>query len=208
MKTTTKTFGYVRVSSIDQNVARQMDSLRPYVESERDIFADKQSGKDFNRPMYQTLKHTLRSGDTLYIHSLDRLGRNKKQVLEELRYFKENGITVHILDLPTTMMDLTQYGELQGVLLEMINNILIEVLATMAETERRTIHKRQQEGIAAAHRRNIKFGRPAKDLPNSFWKEDYPLWKKGKLTAVYLMKKYNVSSSTFYKKVNKQGRKE
>lgn len=201
MNATAKTFGYVRVSSVDQSMARQMDSLRQYVMSERDIFADKQSGKDFNRPMYQALKNTLRSGDTLYIHSLDRLGRNKKQVLEELRYFKENDITVHILDLPTTMMDLNQYGELQGVLLEMINNILIEVLATMAETERRTIHKRQREGIIAAQKRNIKFGRPVKNLPDSFWKEDYLLWRAGKITAVFLMKKYKISSSTFYQKV-------
>ena len=144
----------------------------------------------------------LRPGDTLYIHEMERLGRNKKEVMEELRFFKEHDVVIRILNLPTTLLDLSQYdSKLQKMLMEMVNNILIEVLATMAEAERDNIWKRQKEGIEAAHKRKVKFGRPKKELPES-WSEDLILWKAGKVTAVFLMKKYGISSSTFYKKVN------
>ena len=200
---TAKIFGYIRVSSKDQNLDRQIDSLKEYVPDERDIYSDKLSVKDFNRSAYQTVKAMLRPGDTLYIHEMERLGRNKKEVMEELRFFKEHDVTIRILNLPTTLLDFSKYGnKLQKMLMEMVNNVLIEVLATMSEAERDNIRKRQKEGIEAAHKRNVKFGRPRKDLPESFWEEDYPLWKAGKVTAVFLMKKYEISSSTFYKKVN------
>ena len=199
---TAKIFGYIRVSSKDQNLDRQIDSLKQYVPDERDIYSDKLSGKDFNRPAYQTLKAMLRSGDTLYIHEMERLGRNKKEVMDELRFFKEHDVVIRILNLPTTLLDFSQYdSKLQKMLMEMVNNVLIEVLATMAEAERDNIRKRQKEGIEAAHKRKVKFGRPKKELPES-WSEDLKLWKAGKVTAVFLMKKYGISSSTFYKKVN------
>lgn len=197
---TAKIFGYIRVSSKDQNFDRQIDSLKKYVPDIRDIYSDKLSGKNFERPGYKSLKYTLRSGDTLYIHSLDRLGRNKEEVKNELQELTNNGVIVRILDVPTSLMDYSQFGSLQKSIMEMVNNILIEVLATMAESERVRIKERQKEGIVAAHARNVKFGRPKKHLPDS-WNEDISKWNAGEVTAVSLMKKYNLSSTTFYRKI-------
>lgn len=197
-----KIFGYIRVSSKDQNLARQVDSLKKYVPDERLIFFDKLSGKDFNRPAYQTLKLMVRRGDTIYIHEMERLGRNKEEIKNELEYFKNEGVFIRILNLPTTLIDYTQFGNsMQKILMEMVNNILIEVLATMAETERINIRKRQREGIDAAVKRGVKFGRPEKNLPDC-WTEDKLKWEAGEVTAVSLMKKYGMASSTFYAKVN------
>ena len=197
-----KIFGYIRVSSKEQNLDRQIDSLKQYVPNERDIFADKLSGKDFNRPAYQTLKMMVRPGDTIYIHEMERLGRNKEEIKNELEYFKGKGVYIRILNLPTTLIDYSQFdSKLQKMLMEMVNNILIEVLATMAETERDNIRKRQREGIDAAKKRGAKFGRPTKDFP-SCWQEDKLKWEAGEVTAVSLMKKYGMASSTFYSKVN------
>lgn len=197
-----KIFGYIRVSSRDQNLARQVDSLKKYVPDERLIFFDKLSGKDFNRPAYQTLKLMARRGDTIYIHEMERLGRNKEEIKNELEYFKNEGVFIRILNLPTTLIDYTQFdNQMQKTLMEMVNNILIEVLATMAETERINIRKRQREGIDAAVKRGVKFGRPEKYLPDC-WPEDKLKWKAGEVTAVSLMKKYGMASSTFYAKVN------
>lgn len=199
--TNTKNFAYIRVSSKDQNLARQIDSLRPYVADERDIFADKISGKDFNRPAFQTLKNIVRPGDTIYIHEMERLGRNKAEILENLQYFKKHNVIIKILNIPTTLIDFGQYdSKLQRMLMEMINNILIEVFATLAEKERDDIRKRQREGIDAANRRGVKFGRPRKDLPAS-WADDYTAWKAGEVTAVSLYKKYGMSCAAFYNKV-------
>ena len=199
-----KTFGYVRVSTREQNLARQIDNLKKYVPDERDIYADKVSGKDMYRPAYQTLRQMVRSGDTLYIHEMARLGRNKEDILQELRYYKEKGVIVRILNLPTTLVDYSVYGDnkLQKALMNMINNILIEVLATMAEAEREDIHKRQREGISAARKRGMKFGRPIKNFPDT-WEDDYRRWKQGEITAVSLYRKYGMGRSTFYRKVEK-----
>lgn len=199
-----KTFGYVRVSTREQNLARQIDNLKKYVLDERDIYADKVSGKDMYRPAYQTLRQMVRSGDTLYIHEMARLGRNKEDILQELRYYKEKGVIVRILNLPTTLVDYSIYGDnkLQKALMNMVNNILIEVLATMAEAEREDIHKRQREGISAARKRGMKFGRPEKNFPDT-WDDDYRRWKQGEITAVSLYRKYGMGRSTFYRKVEK-----
>ena len=199
-----KTFGYVRVSTREQNLARQIDNLKKYVPDERDIYADKVSGKDLYRPAYQTLRQMVRSGDTLYIHEMARLGRNKEDILQELRYYKEKGVIVRILNLPTTLVDYSIYGDnkLQKALMNMVNNILIEVLATMAEAEREDIHKRQREGISAARKRGMKFGRPEKNFPDT-WDDDYRRWKQGEITAVSLYRKYGMGRSTFYRKVEK-----
>lgn len=198
--TTAKIFGYIRVSSKDQNFDRQIDSLKKYVPNTRDIYSDKLSGRNFDRPGYQSLKYNLRHGDTLYIHSLDRLGRNKSDVKDELQDLTEKGVIVRILDVPTSLMNYSQFGSLQKSIMEMVNNILIEVLSTMAESERVRIKERQKEGIAAAHARKIKFGRPTKDLPET-WPEDYKEWKSGNTTAISLIRKYNLSATTFYRKV-------
>lgn len=128
-----KVYGYARVSTREQNLDRQIAALRQYVTDERDIITDKESGKDFDRTGYQYLRERLiRPGDTLIVKSLDRLGRNKEQVMEELRHFRADGVRVKILDLPTTMIDLPDG---QDWIVEMVNNILIEVLASIAEQE-------------------------------------------------------------------------
>ena len=201
--TNTKKFGYIRVSYKDQNLARQIDSLKKYVDDERDIFADKMSGKDFNRPAFQTLKNMVRAGDTIYVHEMERLGRNKQEILENLREFKAKGVIIRILNIPTTMIDFSAYdSKLQKMMLEMINNIMIEVMATFAENERDSILKRQREGIDAAARRGVKFGRPAKPFPES-WPDDYAAWQAGEVTAVSLYKKYGMGCTTFYSNVKK-----
>lgn len=200
--TTAKTFGYICISSKYQKFDCQFDSLKKYVLDARNIYSDKLDGKNFDRPGYQSLKYTLRYGDTLYIHSLNRLGRTKSDVKDELQDLAEKGVIVRILDVPTSLMDYSQFGSLQKSIMEMVNNILIEVLSTMAESERVRIKERQKEGIAAAHARKVKFGRPTKDLPES-WPEDYKKWKSGNTTAISLIRKYNISATTFYRKVQK-----
>lgn len=192
-----KIFGYARVSSKDQNLDRQLDCLRKYVPNERDIIVDKMSGKDTNRPGLESLLYNIRQGDTLYIHSLDRLGRNKDDIKRLLTDLKNKEVIVRILDLPTSMVD---YGEAGKGIMELINNIIIEVMAYQAQTERETIRKRQEQGIASAKARGVHFGREKYDFPES-WKEDYDDWVNGRCTARSLMKKYHWSSTTFYRKV-------
>lgn len=195
-----KIFGYCRASSRDQSLDRQIDSLKKYVKSERDIYFDKVSGKDFERPGYQALKLNLRSDDILYIHSLDRLGRNKAEILKELNEIKEKGVIVKILDIPSTLADYSRLGGGNKLINEMINNIILEVLATFAESERIAIKKRQREGIDSAKAKGKQFGRPKLQFPDD-WLENYQLWKEKKVTAVSLMKKWNISNASFYKLV-------
>ena len=143
-----RTFYYARVSSKDQNLYRQIAAFKSLGADDRDIITDKESGKDFDRAGYQALKNgMLRQGDTLVVKSLDRLSRNKRDIKKELEWFKENDIRVKIIDLPTTMIDLPKE---QDWVTDMVNNILIEVLGTIAEQERATIKQRQAEGIKAA----------------------------------------------------------
>ena len=143
-----RTYYYARVSSKEQNLDRQIAAFKALGAADREIITDKESGKDLERVGYQALKNAmLRRGDTLVVKSLDRLSRNKADIHNELRYFKENGIRLKVIDLPTTMMDLPEGQEW---VFDMVNNILIEVLGTIAEQERETIRKRQAEGIEAA----------------------------------------------------------
>ena len=140
-----KRYFYGRVSAKDQNLARQNESAKQYKDIDR-VFRDKQSGKDFNRDDYQAMKAILEPGDEVIVHALDRLGRNKDGIKEELAWFKEHGVIVRILNVPTTLIE---YPEGQEWLMDMVNNILIEVLGAFAEQERENIRKRQAEGIAA-----------------------------------------------------------
>lgn len=195
--------GYGRVSSKDQNPDRQIESLKRYVPNERDIYIDKKSGKDFEREEYKKMKDRLRAGDTVYIHEFDRLGRNKEQILAELKDFKERGVTVRILNVPSTLSDFSALGndDLQKALITAMNNMLIEVLAIMAENERKTILRRQREGLEAAKKKGVKLGRPAVKKPIS-WDEDMAAWAAGSVTAVSLYRdKYKISKSAFYKLV-------
>ena len=193
-------FGYARVSSSGQNLDRQLFELRKYVQEEF-IVTDKASGKDLNRPGYQSLKGPLglRQGDTLYIKSLDRLSRNKIQLHEELRWFKENGIRLIVLDLPTTMIEVPDG---QTWILDMVNNILLEVMSSIAEEERVTIKKRQREGIEAAKRNGKHLGRPALEYPEQ-WDTLYQKWKNGEITASHMMKTLNLKKTSFYKLASK-----
>lgn len=186
--------GYARVSSKEQNLDRQIAALKKYV-PEENIIVDKASGKDLDREGYRALKGALglRKGDILYIKSLDRLSRNKEDIKQELQWFKENGILLKVIDLPTTMV---QIGKGQEWIGEMINNILIEVLSSIAEEERRTIRQRQREGIDAAKARGLKFGRPDKGFPNE-WESYYTRYKSGELKRAYVLKKLNISPDRF-----------
>lgn len=196
-----KEYGYARVSTRDQNLARQIAALRQYIADERDIITDKESGKDFNRPGYQYLREVLlRPGDTLIVKSLDRLGRNKQQVKQELEYYKEIGVRVKIIDLPSTMVD---FPEGQEWIHDMINNIMIEVLATIAEQERLTIRQRQAEGIAEAKKQGRQLGRKKTVLPEG-WEEVTALWKSGSITAVQAMDRLGLKKSTFYRMVREE----
>ena len=194
-----RTYYYARVSSKEQNLDRQIAAFKALGAADREIVTDKESGKDLERVGYQALKNALlRRGDTLVVKSLDRLSRNKVDIHNELRYFKENGIRLKVIDLPTTMMDLPEGQEW---VFDMVNNILIEVLGTIAEQERETIRKRQAEGIEAAKAKGKKFGRPTLTFPTK-WDKVYASWKAGELTAKTAMEMTGTKRTSFYKLVS------
>ena len=191
-----KVFYYARVSSKEQNLDRQIEAFKKMGADEREIICDKESGKNLNREGYQALKTTiLRSGDILVIKSLDRLSRNKSDIKNELQYFKDNNIRLKVIDLPTTMMDLPVGQEW---VFEMVNNILIEVLGTIAEQERQTIRKRQREGIEAAKLKGKHLGRPKFVKPDN-WDEVITKWKNGEINGRQAQKELGVKKSSFYK---------
>ncbi len=190
-----KVFGYCRVSTRDQNLSRQIDALIQAGVDERDILMDKMSGKDLDRTSYQTLKQMLRPGDELVIKSLDRLSRSKADIKNELEYFKQQKIRVKILDLPTSMIEVPDGQEW---IVEMVNNILIEVMASLAEQERLTIRKRQREGIEAAKRRGKHLGRPKMKVPEN-WPDIYQEWKAGNITAKEAMRQTGLKKDSFYR---------
>ena len=162
----TRTYYYARVSTKKQSLDRQLEAFHQLGAEEKYIFADKQSGKNLERTNYQILRNNiLRSGDTLVIKSLDRLSRNKLDIKSELEYYKQNGIRVKVIDMPTTMIDL----EGQEWIIEMVNNIIIEVLSAVAEQERQETRKRQAEGIAAARKRGQHLGRQEIDFPPNWF---------------------------------------
>jgi len=196
-----KSYGYARVSTTEQNLDRQLVSLAEQGIQERDIIVDKESGKNLDRQGYASLKKSLlRSGDTLIIKSLDRLSRNKADIKKELEYYKENGIRLKVIDLPTTMMELPSGQEW---VFEMVNNILIEVLGTIAEQERESIRARQAEGIAAAKGRGVYRGRKEIKKPEN-WDSVIADWKSGKITATRAIELTGVKRTTFYKLVTEK----
>lgn len=203
-------FAYMRVSDDEQNEGRQLEGIKAYCVRENidlpknNIFLDKQSGKDFNRKNYLDLKGKLRAKDVLIIYEMDRLGRNKKMIKEELEYFYNNDIRVIILDIPTTMINLDLFEEgIAKSMLSMINNILIEVLSTIAEEERKKIKKRQAEGIALAKAQGKYKGRPLAPLPDGFEKL-YKQWKNNNITAIQFTKLLNLKSrTTLYKYIKR-----
>ncbi len=189
-------YGYARVSSTEQHLDRQIEALSAYGVEDRHIIADKQSGKDFSRPGYQTLKgQLLREGDVLVIKELDRLGRNYEQIKSEWHDLRQMGVDIVVLDMP--VLSTADKSDLEKVL---IANIVFELLAYLAEKERIKIKTRQAEGIAAAKQKGVKFGRPKAKLPTGF-AEEVRKWQAGEQTATETMAKLGLKRTTFYKLV-------
>lgn len=190
-----RVWGYARVSTRHQKDDRQMDALLAYGVAERDIVVDHQSGKNFNRQGYLLLKGSmLRRGDTLVVKEFDRLGRDKQMVKEELEELKEGGIRVKILDLPTTLAEVDG----QDWVLEMVSNILIEVIASVAQQEREKTLQRQREGIDAARARGAVFGRPGVGKPGNY-EEVMGKVLLGEMKPAEAMRQMGVKRTSFYK---------
>lgn len=183
--------GYCRVSTKDQDLTRQEESLKAY--GCEKIYSDKATGKNFNRPEYNKLKDALRPGDTLVVHEFDRLGRNKKLTLKELQYFKDNGIRLVALNLPTTQIDTSD-----NLMLETINNIVIELYTMMAQQEIETREKRQREGIDVALANGVKFGRKEIEYPKE-WKQVIDMVDNKTINNVRAMEMLGLKKTTFYK---------
>ena len=191
-----RVYGYARVSSTEQHLDRQIEALSAYGVEDRHIITDKQSGKDFSRPGYQTLKgQLLRSGDILVVKELDRLGRNYEQIKTEWYELRQMGVDIVVLDMP--VLTTTDKSDLEKVL---IANIVFELLSYLAEKERLKIKTRQAEGIAAAKAKGVKFGRPKTKIPQDFI-DEVRKWKEGKQTATETMAKLGLKRTTFYKLV-------
>ena len=193
-KSNTKTFAYCRVSSTDQNEDRQVEAMLELGINERDIFVDKCSGKDFDRPQYQALKLQLREGDVLVIKSIDRLGRNYKQICEEWREIvRDIKANIKVVDMP--ILDTTRTDGLIG---EVISDIVLQLLGYVAEQERAFIKQRQAEGIKLAKEKGKRLGKPPIQYPDN-WQDVYLVWKSGFITAREAMKRLNLKPTSFYK---------
>ena len=189
-------YGYVRVSSTDQNEDRQMLALRRHNIDEKNIYVDKLSGKDFNRPSYKKLIQRLKAGDLLYILSIDRLGRNYEDIQNQWRVLtKEIGADICVIDMP--LLDTRQGKDLMGTF---IADLTLQILSFVAQNERENIRKRQIQGIAAAKARGVRFGRPEKGLPPEF----VPLvrkWERKKITLDEVLNECGISESTFFRRL-------
>lgn len=191
-------YGYVRVSSKDQNEDRQLIALKEVGVDLKNIYMDKKSGKDFDRPQYKKLLRKMKKDDLLYIKSIDRLGRNYEEILQQWRYLtKDKGIDIVVLDMP--LLDTRRGKDLMGTFL---SDIVLQVLSFVAENERTNIKQRQAEGIAAAKAKGIKFGRPPLPLPDNFY-EVHEAWRSKKLTLKQAAAACNMSVGTFYGKARK-----
>ena len=186
------TKGYIRVSSHDQNEDRQLIALHEVGVQDADIYIDKQSGKDFERPQYKRMLRKLKRGDLLYIKSIDRLGRNYAEILEQWRILtKDKGVDIVVLDMP--LLDTRRGKDLMGTFL---SDIVLQVLSFVAENERVNIRQRQAEGIAAAKARGVRFGRPPAPLPAGF-QGAYQQWTIGKITGAEAARKCGMPLSSF-----------
>ena len=191
-----KTYAYVRVSSYDQNEERQLLAMREVGIKRENIFIDKQSGKDFNRPNYKRLMKKLREGDTLFIKSIDRLGRNYEEIQNQWRIItREKRVDVVVLDMP--LLDTRRDKNLLGTF---ISDLVLQLLSFIAENERVTIKQRQREGIAAAKKRGVKFGRPSKELSPNI-DAIIEQWQKNELTIGEIAAMQGMSVSTVYRRI-------
>ena len=188
-------YGYVRVSSIDQNEDRQIICMSDNNVPKGNVYVDKQSGKDFERPQYKKLVKKLKSGDLLYILSIDRLGRNYEDIQKQWRILtKDIGIDICVIDMP--LLDTRNGKDLMGTF---IADLVLQILSFVAQSERENIKKRQAEGIAAAKAKGVKFGRPEAPVPENF-NRIIKEWDKGKITTADALKLCNMSTSTFYRR--------
>lgn len=190
------TFGYVRVSSLDQNEKRQLDSLLELGILEKNIYIDKQSGKDFERPRYKKLKNKLKKGDLLIIMSIDRLGRNYEEIQYQWRILtKEKEVDIYVVDMP--LLDTRNGKDLMGTF---IADLVLQILSFVAQNERENIKKRQLQGIKSAKARGIKFGRPKIILPDNF-NEVMDKYKNKHITIDEVLSQYPISKATFYRRL-------
>lgn len=189
----TEMYGYVRVSSKDQCEARQVLALREFKVPERNIYMDKMSGKDFNRPQYRRMVRKLKAGDVLVVKSIDRLGRNYEEILEQWRMLtKKKEVDVVVLDMP--LLDTRMSGgNLTGVF---VADLVLQILSYVAQTERENIRQRQREGIAAAKQRGVKFGRPKKQVPEEFARLREK-WMQKEVSSREAAKRLGISQDTF-----------
>ena len=191
-------YGYIRVSSKDQKEDRQQIALKEVGVERQNIYVDKQSGKDFNRPQYKKMLRKLKKDDLLYIKSIDCLGRNYEEILQQWRILtKEKGVDIVVLDMP--LLDTRRGQDLMGTFL---SDIVLQVLSFVAENERTNIKQRQAEGIAAAKAQGIKFGRPPLPLPDNFY-EVHKAWRSKKITLKQAAEACNMPAGTFYGKARK-----
>ena len=189
-------YGYVRVSSTDQNEERQISALREKQILQKNIYKDKQSGKDFVRPEYKKMLKRLKAGDLLYILSIDRLGRNYKEIQNQWRILtKEIGVDICVIDMP--LLDTRNGKDLMGTF---IADIVSQILSFVAQSERENIKKRQSEGIAAAKKRGVRFGRPEKPIPEGF-AETVKLWEKKEIDIKAVLEMCGLKEATFYRRL-------
>ncbi|HEK9103667.1 recombinase family protein [Bacillus pfraonensis] len=192
-----KKFGYVRVSSKDQNKERKIQNMKNLGIEERDIFIDKESGKNMERENYQMLKRLVRTGDTIVFDSLTRLGRNMNDTLEEFKYYEKHKVNLQFIKEPYINVNYT--GEsTNDVIQSAIQKATLTILSAFAEKERIDIKQRQAEGIALARKQGRRLGRPPVEITEEFT-DAYKEWKSGSITAVGAMKKYGIKRSSFYK---------
>lgn len=192
-----KVYGYIRVSSIDQNEERQKVALSEVGVPKKNIFMDKRSGKNFDRPLYKTMVKKLKKGSLLYILSIDRLGRNYEEIQNQWRIItKEIGADICVLDMP--LLDTRQGKDLMGTF---IADLVLQILSFVAQSERENIKKRQEQGIAAAKSKGVRFGRPEIPVPANFGKlvQD---WEKKKTSFEETLKLCNMSEATFYRRLH------
>ena len=192
-----KKYGYIRVSAKDQNEERQLIAMKELDVNLDRIFMDKQSGKDFQRPQYKKMVRELRKNDLLYIKSIDRLGRNYSEILEQWRILtKERGVDIVVLEMP--LLDTRRGKDLMGTFL---SDIVLQVLSFVAENERSNIKQRQAEGIAAAKARGVQFGRPKIEMPDNFM-QLVSQWENKKIRLSYVLEVCQISKATFYFPLN------
>lgn len=191
-----KTFGYIRVSSKDQKEDRQIKKMIAKGIDERDLFIDKVSGKDFERPRYQILKQMVREGDMVVFDSITRMGRNMNDTMKEYEWFVENGVNLCFIEEPM----INTNNESDDVMKQAIQKIILTMLTAFAEKERKEIKARQAEGIAVAKEQGVKFGRPSIKIPSN-WDKNYKEWKAGNITAQKFAQNVDMSIATFYRKL-------